>query len=137
MDLATLLATVTDVSLRREIFMNMNEATIAGLPAPLMAEARRIHEYINNDRARIRQAARGIIDPMMGGGHHAHLDDGAGGLGMGMFGNARRRAREEIEQREREMRQQAEKSLEEIVNYREKQLNGEAPKDDIINAMNN
>ena len=54
MDIASFIATVTDVSLRREIFMNMDEPTIAALPPNLMAEARRVHEYIRNDRQRMR-----------------------------------------------------------------------------------
>jgi Ubiquitin binding region len=46
MDLASFVATVTDVNLRREIFMNMDEATIATLPPNLMAEARNVQNYI-------------------------------------------------------------------------------------------
>ena len=42
MDLASFVATVTDVSLRREIFMNMDEPTVAALPPHLMAEARQV-----------------------------------------------------------------------------------------------
>lgn len=44
MDLASFIATVTDPALRREIFANMDEATIASLPPNLMAEARRFHD---------------------------------------------------------------------------------------------
>jgi hypothetical protein len=46
MDTASFVATVTDPTLRREIFMNMDEATIASLPPALMAEARNVHNYI-------------------------------------------------------------------------------------------
>jgi hypothetical protein len=42
MDLASFIATVTDPNLRREIFANMDEATIATLPPNLMAEARNL-----------------------------------------------------------------------------------------------
>lgn len=44
MDLASFIATVTDPALRREIFTNMDEATIATLPPNLMAEARQSHD---------------------------------------------------------------------------------------------
>jgi len=42
MDLATLLATVTDIHLRREMFMNMDQATLNSLPPALMAEGRAV-----------------------------------------------------------------------------------------------
>jgi hypothetical protein len=87
MDVATLLATVTDPSLRREIFMNMNEGAIAALPPALMAEARRVHDHIHNDRARMRQAARAMLDPP-----HAHADL----FGMGGY-RGRHRMRDEME----------------------------------------
>ena len=54
MDVASFLATVTDQTLRREIFMNMDEATVNSLPPLLMAEARRVQDYIRNDRQRMR-----------------------------------------------------------------------------------
>jgi hypothetical protein len=84
MDVANFLATVTDVNLRREIFMNMDEATLNTLPPALMAEGRRVQEYIRNDRQRLRDQfqERRINDP--------DHDDGMGGL----FG---RRRREELE----------------------------------------
>jgi hypothetical protein len=50
MDVASFIATVTDPALRREIFMNMDEATMATLPPNLMAEARRIRDQIRVDR---------------------------------------------------------------------------------------
>jgi hypothetical protein len=50
MDLPSFIATVVDPSLRREIFANMDEATVATLPPNLMAEARRVHEHIRNER---------------------------------------------------------------------------------------
>lgn len=46
MDVASFVATVTDVNLRREIFMGMDEATITSLPPNLMAEARNVQNYI-------------------------------------------------------------------------------------------
>lgn len=52
MDVASFVATVTDVNLRREIFMNMDEATLATLPPNLMAEARNVQNYIRQDRDR-------------------------------------------------------------------------------------
>ena len=42
MDIASFIATVTDPSLRREIFSNMDEATINSLPSNLLAEYRQI-----------------------------------------------------------------------------------------------
>ena len=44
MDIASFIATVVDPALRREIFSNMDEATVATLPHNLMAEARRVQE---------------------------------------------------------------------------------------------
>lgn len=44
MDIASFIATVNDPSLRREIFMNMDEATLNSLPPNLMAEARRVQD---------------------------------------------------------------------------------------------
>jgi hypothetical protein len=41
MDIASFIATVTDPTLRQEIFAGMDEAAIAALPPILMAEARR------------------------------------------------------------------------------------------------
>ena len=52
MDIASFVATVIDPSLRREIFANMDEATVAQLPANLQAEARRVHEHIRAERQR-------------------------------------------------------------------------------------
>jgi hypothetical protein len=87
MDLPSFIATVTDRNLRREIFMNMDEATLNTLPPPLMAEGRQIRDYIQNDRAR-REAQlqeRERLEAALGGG--------------GMFGGYRggRREREELE----------------------------------------
>jgi hypothetical protein len=90
MDVASFLATVTDQTLRREIFMNMDEATVNSLPPLLMAEARRVQDYIRNDRQRMRdqfqERARNIIGS-------AEEDD----LGLGVGGMFGRRRREEIE----------------------------------------
>ncbi len=55
MDIATFIATVTDRNLRREIFMNMDDATLNALPPQLLAEGRQIRDYIANDRARREQ----------------------------------------------------------------------------------
>ncbi len=86
MDLPSFIATVTDINLRREIFMNMDEATLNSLPPPLMAEGRQIRDYIQNDRAR-REAQlqeRERLQAAIGGG--------------GLFGGNRgRREREELE----------------------------------------
>ena len=57
MDVASFVATVTDVNLRREIFMNMDEATLASLPPNLMAEARIVQNYIRQDRDRRQREA--------------------------------------------------------------------------------
>jgi hypothetical protein len=89
MDVASFLATVTDQTLRREIFMNMDEATVATLPPLLMAEARRVQEYIRNDRQRMRDQFHDRARNIMGGADEEDM-----GLGVGMFG---RRRREEIE----------------------------------------
>ena len=69
MDLASFIATVTDPALRREIFANMDEPTIASLPPNLMAEARRFHDSIRNERGRFRdnldnmdRRVRGLIE---------------------------------------------------------------------------
>lgn len=69
MDIASFIATVVDPALRREIFSNMDEATVATLPPNLMAEARRVHEQIRNDRNRFRDnfdhiggRARGLLE---------------------------------------------------------------------------
>ena len=40
MDIASFIATVSDPNLRREIFANMDEATINSLPPNLLAEYR-------------------------------------------------------------------------------------------------
>jgi hypothetical protein len=88
MDIASFIATVTDRNLRREIFMNMDEATLNTLPPPLMAEGRQIREYIQNDRAR-REAQlqeRERLEAALGGG---------GIFGAGYRGG--RREREELE----------------------------------------
>jgi hypothetical protein len=68
MDIASFIATVTDPALRREIFMNMDEATLATLPPNLMAEARRVQDQLRFERARARdnldnvgRRARGIV----------------------------------------------------------------------------
>lgn len=56
--MASFIATVTDPSLRREIFMGMDEAAIANLPPNLMAEARGINDYRRQrdvERARLMQ----------------------------------------------------------------------------------
>ncbi len=80
MDIASFIATVVDPALRREIFSNMDEATVATLPPNLMAEARRVQEQMRNERHRFRdnfdnvdRRVRGLleqIDPRynMGGG---------------------------------------------------------------------
>lgn len=60
MDLASFIATVTDPNLRREIFANMDEATIASLPPNLMAEARRSHDQIRYERSRVRESFENI-----------------------------------------------------------------------------
>ena len=88
MDLATLLATITDVSLRREMFMNMDEATLNSLPPALMAEGRRVQEYIRNDRQRVRDQFNERARNMYGGAEEADI------FGGGLFG---RRRREEAE----------------------------------------
>ena len=54
MDLASFIATVTDPNLRRDIFMNMDEGTLASLPPNLMAEARRVQDQLRNERVRAR-----------------------------------------------------------------------------------
>jgi hypothetical protein len=87
MDLPSFIATVTDRNLRREIFMNMDEATLNTLPPPLMAEGRQIRDYIQNDRAR-REAQlqeRERLEAALGGG---------GIFGAGYRGG--RREREEL-----------------------------------------
>lgn len=54
MDIASFIATVTDPNLRREIFMNMDEATLNTLPPNLMAEARGVQNHLR-DRMRARE----------------------------------------------------------------------------------
>lgn len=44
MDLASFIATVTDPNLRRDIFSNMDDATINSLPANLLAEYRQMQD---------------------------------------------------------------------------------------------
>ena len=90
MDVASFLATVTDQTLRREIFMNMDEATINTLPPLQMAEARRVQEYIRNDRQRMRDQFQERARNIIGG---AEEDD----LGLGVGGMFGRRRREEME----------------------------------------
>jgi hypothetical protein len=85
MDIASFIATVTDPNLRREIFMNMDEATIASLPPNLMAEARRMHDQLRFERGRARESldnidrrVRGLmeqIDP-----RYANRDDPYGAI---------------------------------------------------------
>ncbi len=60
MDLASFIATVTDPNLRREIFANMDETTMATLPPNLMAEARRFQESMRFDRGRARESIENI-----------------------------------------------------------------------------
>ena len=93
MDLPSFIATVTDRNLRREIFMNMDEATLNTLPPPLMAEGRQIRDYIQNDRAR-REAQlqeRERLEAALGGN--------------GLFGGYRggRREREELERQQQRL----------------------------------
>ena len=57
MDVASFVATVTDVNLRREIFMGMDEATLASLPANLMAEARNVQNALRQERDRRQREA--------------------------------------------------------------------------------
>lgn len=131
MDVASFLATVTDQTLRREIFMNMDEATVNTLPPLLMAEARRVQDYIRNDRQRMRDQFQERARNIIGGAEEDEL-----GLGVaGMFG---RRRREEIERLARQQQQQNhERTIEEIVNLRLRQISAEAPKDDIISSIGN
>jgi|LauGreDrversion4_2_1035121.scaffolds.fasta_scaffold04173_7 hypothetical protein len=44
MDMASFLATVTDPSLRREILMGLDQASLANLPPSLIAEARSVND---------------------------------------------------------------------------------------------
>jgi hypothetical protein len=91
MDLATLLATITDVSLRREMFMNMDEATLNSLPPALMAEGRRVQEYIRNDRQRIRaEMNERVARNIYAGGEEADI------FGGGLFGRRRREEEERL-----------------------------------------
>jgi hypothetical protein len=130
MDIATFIATVTDRNLRREIFMNMDEATLASLPPPLMAEGRQIREYIANDRAR-REAQ--MIE-------RERLEAAMGAAG-GIFGRGAYRDRREREELEREMQRQGrappgERTIEEVVNLRQIALANEAPHEDLISSIN-
>ncbi len=71
MDIASFVATVTDPNLRREIFMNMDEVTIASLPPNLMAEARGVHDAMLRDQERRHQQALNQahrMDAVMGRG---------------------------------------------------------------------
>jgi hypothetical protein len=110
MDIASFIATVTDRNLRREIFMNMDEATLNTLPPALMAEARQVRDYLAQDRQRMRELqerARQHIDHI-----DHHIPD------RGLFGGHRnRREREELERQAAAMNRQ-EMTLEEMVNLR-------------------
>lgn len=55
MDVASFIATVTDPNLRREIFANMDEATLNSLPPQLLAESRVLHDQMRNERQRARE----------------------------------------------------------------------------------
>jgi hypothetical protein len=102
MDIASFIATVTDPNLRREIFANMDEATIATLPPNLMAEARNLQNSMRYERQRARyglenidRRVRGLIeqiDPRRGG--RGGFGAGYGyGRGDDLFGG---RGREEV-----------------------------------------
>ena len=84
--------------------MNMDEPTIAALPPNLMAEARRVHEYIRNDRQRdqLQERQRNIFPG----------EDELGGYIGG------RRRREELERLARAGQNPLEKTIEEVVNTR-------------------
>ena len=79
MDIASFIATVTDRNLRREIFMNMDDAALNALPPQLIAEGRQIRDYIANDRGRREQLLRDAE------------------ANHGIFGRGGRREREELE----------------------------------------
>mmetsp|Transcript_9556 Transcript_9556/g.9166 ORF Transcript_9556/g.9166 Transcript_9556/m.9166 type:complete len:265 (-) Transcript_9556:2329-3123(-) len=55
MDIASFIATVTDVRLRREILAGLDEGTIATLPPNLLAEARQIGDAIRRERQQYEQ----------------------------------------------------------------------------------
>ena len=120
--MASFIATVTDPSLRREIFMGMDEAAIANLPPNLMAEARGINDY-----RRQRDVERARLMQDMAANH--------GGIGAGydQFGQ-RNRQRPEVQQRV-VAGQRGEKTLDNIVNTRQKQLASESPADDIAQSI--
>ena len=79
MDIASFIATVTDPNLRREIFMNMDEATLATLPPNLMAEARRVQDHVRQrarDHGHIADRARGLMEQLHAGhGGPLNIDD--------------------------------------------------------------
>ena len=85
MDIASFIATVTEPGLRREIFMNMDEPTIATLPPMLMAEARRVQSHVLIDRQRARDVlqmdrARGLVQQMHNGADIDGRLDALGGI---------------------------------------------------------
>ncbi|TNV74568.1 hypothetical protein FGO68_gene5813 [Halteria grandinella] len=129
MDVASFVATVTDVNLRREIFMGMDEATIASLPPNLMAEARNVQNYIRQDRDRRQREAldrerQRLVDmaQQQPRGHFGRMED--------IFGGHRHRGEQ------REANQRREKTLDEIVNLRNAQIADEISTDDIVLSIN-
>lgn len=127
MDVASFVATVTDVQLRREIFMNMDEATINTLPPHLMAEARGVHDFVRQDRERRVREQERLLALQQQADQRMHGMDA-------IFGGGRRhdqRAREEAAA----VGQRREKQLEEIINFRQKQISDECPTDDIVSSL--
>lgn len=138
MDIASFIATVVDPALRREIFSNMDEATVATLPPNLMAEARRVHEQIRNERNRFRdnfenvdRRVRGLIeqlDPRYAGGQRGDRDEFGGIFGRGRPGGARG-------EEEKKQPQIGGKPLEEVVLIRHQQLFDEMTNEDFVSLL--
>ncbi|CDW76386.1 ubiquitin-protein ligase [Stylonychia lemnae] len=123
MDLASFIASVVDPSLRREIFINMDESVIATLPPNLMAEARQFQSQVRNERGRFIDVLENVdrLRGLMGRQEpHYRLQDDMDDGGFGaIFG---RRAPGQGREEQKQPPSVGGKTLEEAVTTRHQQL---------------